>query len=77
MSEQEWIENLSPIGYDGKGNLLVSGEDWHRLTDLASALEKENSMLHDALMQIAQGDMWTATAEDIAAWALGLKEDDK
>jgi len=52
MSIQERLENLTVVGHDGHGNLLVSGEDWGWLLDQAERVQKleENAQdLRDAL----------------------------
>ncbi|MEK5070277.1 hypothetical protein [Sporosarcina sp. FSL K6-1508] len=51
MSEtnEERLENMSPIGADGNGNVLIKGEDWHWLGEQAGRFpesEKEVNGLY-------------------------------
>ncbi|QNK86302.1 hypothetical protein H7992_13600 [Sporosarcina sp. resist] len=38
-TNEERLENMSPIGVDGNGNVLIKGEDWHWLQDQAGRVQ--------------------------------------
>lgn len=47
MSDKERLENMSPIGFDLNGNVLLKGEDYHWLMEQAERYE-------DLLEQVKQ-----------------------
>jgi hypothetical protein len=56
MSDKERLENMSPIGFDLNGNLLLKGEDYHWLMEQAErveALEEENDELAERVHKLA------------------------
>ena len=49
MNDKERLENMSPIGFDLNGNVLLKSEDYHWLmeqAELAEQLEEENRQLY-------------------------------
>lgn len=40
MSDKERLENMSPIGFDLDGNVLLKGEDYHWLMERAEYVEE-------------------------------------
>lgn len=50
MDISERLENLSPIGYDRDGNLLVNGEDYHWLLERA----EKSKRYEDALKRMSR-----------------------
>lgn len=50
LTNDERLENMSPIGYDKDGNLLLKGEDYHFLLEQAELTEElisENRKLRE------------------------------
>src|SRR5690554_5512919 len=41
MSDKERLENMSPIGFDLDGNVLLKGEDYHWLMERVQELEEK------------------------------------
>lgn len=56
MSNEERLENISPIGFDQEGNVLVNGQDYHFLLEQAEkAQELDNRIQNKILPEIEKG----------------------
>lgn len=87
MTDKERLENMSPIGFDLNGNILLKSEDYHWLMEQAG-LTKNNikyasdvplwiySQLtwegHDFLDSIKNDTIWNKTKESIKSKGLEL-----
>lgn len=45
MMDKERLENMSPVGVAMDGNVLISGEDWHWLTEQAERVRELEAYL--------------------------------
>lgn len=47
MNDKERLENMSPIGFDLKGNVLLKSEDYHWLMEQAERIEELELEVND------------------------------
>lgn len=47
MSEKERLENMSPIGFDLNGNVLLKSEDYHWLMEQAERVQELEQVIGD------------------------------
>lgn len=52
MNNKERLENMSPIGFDLNGNVLLKSEDYHWLLEQAERAEKNAQDLEDMDRQL-------------------------
>jgi hypothetical protein len=67
MSEKERLENMSPIGFDLNGNVLLKSEDYHWLMEQAERVEELEE----------ERDEWKDTAQSYYMTNQELREQNK
>ena len=63
MTDKERLENMSPIGFDLNGNVLLKGDDYHWLMEQAERVQELESKLNK---QIEIGYKFEGEVYDLA-----------
>lgn len=65
MSDKGRLENMSPIGIDLNGNVLLKGDDYHWLLNQAEKAERYEKALREIAneQEVGEGDF---NADDVA-----------
>ena len=52
MNDKERLENMSPLGFDLNGNILLKSEDYHWLMEQAERVEELEEGVKEAVSDI-------------------------